>query len=60
MDNDHEEEWLEALVDFLGVDDAAEWLRDPCLELGKESPLQLIADGRKDEVIAHVMEMVES
>lgn len=53
------EEWLGALVDELGVEDAAEWLRDPCPELGHQSPLQLCADGQQKKVIAAVMEMID-
>jgi uncharacterized protein (DUF2384 family) len=53
------EDWLGALVDFLGVEDAADWLRDPCPELGHQSPLQLVADGDQERVAARVMEMVE-
>lgn len=53
------EEWIGALVDHLGVEDAAEWLRDPCPELGHKSPLELCADGRQDEVIDAVEAMVE-
>ena len=57
MEND---EWLGALVDHLGVEDAAEWLRDPCPELGHVAPLQLVADGDQRKVADFVMEMVES
>lgn len=52
-------EWLGSLVDYLGVDDAAEWLRDPCPELGHKSPLQLVADGEQDRVARFVEEMVD-
>lgn len=55
-----DEEWLGQLVDCLGVEDAAEWLRAPCPDLGHESPLQLCADGQQERVAAHVLEMVES
>lgn len=54
------EDWLGALVDYLGVEDAAEWLRDPCPDLGHQSPLQLVADGKQKSVAAFVLEMVES
>ncbi len=54
------EDWLGALVDYLGVEDAAEWLRDPCPDLGHESPLQLVADGEQPRVAAFVMKMVDS
>lgn len=52
------EEWLGALVDELGVDDAAEWLRDPCPELNGRAPLQAVADGDQKKVAALVAEMV--
>ena len=54
------EEWLGALVDYLGVEDAAEWLRDPCPDFDHQSPLQLVADGHQKKVAKFVMEMVES
>lgn len=54
------EEWLGALVDYLGVEDAAKWLSDPCPDLGHESPLQLVADGKQEQVAAYVAEMVDS
>ena len=54
------EEWLGALVDFLGVEDAAEWLRDPCPDLEHRAPLELVAAGRQAEVVAYVELMVES
>jgi len=54
------EEWLGALVDFLGVEDAAEWLCDPCPELGHRSPLEVVAAGEQEQVAAVVSEMVDS
>jgi uncharacterized protein (DUF2384 family) len=57
MEND---EWLGALVDYLGVEDAAEWLRDPCPELGHRSPLEAVAEGDQKDVAALVSEMVDS
>ena len=57
MEND---EWLGALVDYLGVEDAADWLRDPCPELDHRSPLQVVADGGQKKVAALVADMVDS
>lgn len=53
------EDWLGALVDCLGVDDAAEWLRDPCPELRHRAPLQAVADGDQQQVIDLVEQMVD-
>jgi hypothetical protein len=53
-----EYDWLAALVEFLDVEDAAEWLRDPCAELDGESPLALCAAGRQEEVAAAVEDMI--
>lgn len=64
MDMDDElldaSEWLGELVDYLGVDDAAEWLRDPCPELKHRSPLQAISDGDQEQVIGLVTEMIST
>lgn len=54
-----EYDWLAALVEFLDVDDAAEWLRDPCDELDGESPLALCAAGDQARVADAVSDMVE-
>ena len=54
-----EYDWLAALVEYLDVDDASEWLRDPCEQLGGEIPLALCANGRQDEVAEEVERMVE-
>lgn len=52
-------DWLADLVDHLDVEDAAEWLRDPCEALDNESPLALIASGRQADVAEAVADMVE-
>jgi uncharacterized protein (DUF2384 family) len=53
------EDWLANLVDALGVEDAAEWLRDPCPELGHRSPLEVVAEGTPELVAALVEEMTD-
>ena len=50
--------WLGELVEFLGVEESADWLKTPCPELHDEIPLELVRDGEQDAVADVVAEMI--
>lgn len=53
------EDWLGSLVDSLGVEDAADWLRSPCPELAHRPPLEVVVEGEQHLVAAIVAEMTD-
>lgn len=53
-------DWLQALVEFLDVDGAAEWLLRPLSALDERSPLEAVGDGEQPKVARMVMKMIEA
>lgn len=51
-------DWLADLVELLGVEDAADWLKSPCEELRGEIPLELVRDGEQRAVAEAVADLV--
>lgn len=53
-------QWIEALVEFLESDGAAEWLSSPHSRLENRTPLEAVGDGDQDRVADLVEKLVES
>lgn len=52
-------DWLPILLEFYENEEAAEWLNAPHEMLGGEVPLDVIRDGRQEEV-AEIVHLLES
>lgn len=53
-------DWLQALVEYLDVEGAAEWLSRPLSALDERSPLEAVGDGDQAKVARMVLKMIEA